>query len=440
LQIPSSCITLRRHRNSATRRGDEPRETRSAPQLETAAAGPSISFTIPTHEEASMSRPLRLSRLVAVSLTLGVALPLPAFAQSTRDKVIEITTQALKANGAKDVSYGKIEGDDARFTISDTKIVSEVEGKTSTVTVARTTWTGAKPTADGGYSADEVLAESFGLEADDAKVKADRVLLTKYVGQAPAKVVPGKVSGERVQRAEITGITITTEDAKVVPIASVTFSADDYVGDMPRKASFDMKGLVVPLDPADPDVAQARALGYEKVSLDVAFSGTWDDKTGRLDIPSFTLGAADMGTLKLAVAIGGLTPAVIEEMKKAEADQAKQMELLQQLTVEKASLRWDDASLVTRVIGMQAKEQGVDSKTYAKQIKLMLPAILSMVGNKDFEKKVASAAGTFLEAPKSLTVSAMPKQPLPVAQIMGAAMMAPQSLPSVLGAEVSAND
>ncbi len=387
-----------------------------------------------------MSRPLRLSRLVAVSLTLGVALPLPAFAQSTRDKVIEITTQALKANGAKDVSYGKIEGDDARFTISDTKIVSEVEGKTSTVTVTRTTWTGAKPTADGGYSADEVLAESFGLEADDAKVKADRVLLTKYVGQAPAKVVPGKVSGERVQRAEITGITITTEDAKVVPIASVTFSADDYVGDMPRKASFDMKGLVVPLDPADPDVAQARALGYEKVSLDVAFSGTWDDKTGRLDIPSFTLGAADMGTLKLAVAIGGLTPAVIEEMKKAEADQAKQMELLQQLTVEKASLRWDDASLVTRVIGMQAKEQGVDSKTYAKQIKLMLPAILSMVGNKDFEKKVASAAGTFLEAPKSLTVSAMPKQPLPVAQIMGAAMMAPQSLPSVLGAEVSAND
>lgn len=387
-----------------------------------------------------MSRPLRLSRLVAVSLTLGVALPLPAFAQSTRDKVIEITTQALKANGAKDVSYGKIEGDDARFTISDTKIVSEAEGKTSTVTVARTTWTGAAPTADGGYSADEVLAESFGLEADDAKVKADRVLLTKYVGQAPAKVVPGKVSGERVQRAEVTGITITTEDNKVVPIASVTFSADDYVGNMPRKAAFDMKGLVVPLDPADPDVAQARALGYEKVSLDVAFSGTWDDKTGRLDIPSFTIGAADMGTLKLAMTIGGLTPAVVEEMKKAEADQAKQMELLQQLTVEKASLRWDEASLVTRVIGLQAKAQGVDSKTYAKQIKLMLPAILSMVGNKDFEKKVASAAGAFIEAPKSLTVSAVPKQPLPVAEIMGAAMMAPQSLPSVLGAEVSAND
>lgn len=387
-----------------------------------------------------MSMPLRPVRFVAVSLAFGVAMPLPAFAQSTRDKVIEITTQALKANGAKDVSYGKIEGDDARFTITDTKIVSEVEGKTSTVTVGRTIWTGAKPTADGGYSADEVVGEGFGMESDDVKIKADRLVLTKYKGQAPAKIVPGKVDGERVEKAEVTGVTITTEEGKVVPIASVSFSTDDYVGDTPRKASFDLKGLVVPLDPADPDLAQARALGYEKVSIDASFSGTWDDKTGRLDVPSFSIGAADMGTLKLVVALGGLTPAVIEEMKKAEGDQAKQMELLQQLTVEKLSLRWEDASLATRVMGMQAKEQGVDTKTYAKQLKLMLPALLSMVGNKDFEKKVASAAGSFLEAPKSLTVSVAPKQPLPFAQIMGAAMMAPQSLPTVLGAEVSAND
>lgn len=390
-----------------------------------------------------MSRPLRPSRLVAVSVAFGVALPtwtLPARAESTRDKVIAITTQALKANGAKDVVFGPIEGDDARFTITGTKVVSEVEGKQSTVTAAKTTWTGAKPTADGGYSADEIVAESFGIETDDAKVKADRIVLTDYSGQAPAKIVPGKISGERVGKALITGVTVTTEEGKAFPIASLAFSADDYVGDTPRKGTFDMKGLAIPLDPADPDVAQARALGYEKVSLDVSFTAAWDDKTGRLDIPSFTIGAADMGTLKLVAAIGGLTPAVVDALKKTEGDQDKQMELLQSLTVEKLSLRWDDATLATRLIGMQAKEQGVDAKTYAKQIKLMLPALLSMVGNKDFEKKVAGAAGAFLEAPKSLTVSVTPKKPLPVAEIMGAAMMAPQSLPTVLGADVTAND
>ena len=91
-------------------------------------------------------------------------------------------------------------------------------------------------------------------------------------------------------------------------------------------------------------------------------------------------------------------------------------------------------------MGKQAKDQGVDTKTYAKQLKVMLPMVVSMIGNKEFEAKVAGAAGAFLDAPKSLTIAARPKTPVPVGQIMGAAMMAPQSLPNVLGAEVSAND
>lgn len=387
-----------------------------------------------------MSRLFRPSLLLAASLAVGVALPQTALAQSTRDKVIAITTEALKANGAREVTYGAIEGDDARFTISGTKIVSEAEGKIGTVTVDKTTWIGAVPTPDGGYKADQVIAEGFGFETDEAKMKAARIELTHYVGQSPAKVVPGKISGERVENATVTGIVVTTEDGKTFPVASATFSASDYVGDTPRKASFGFTGLEVPLDPNDPDVAPARALGYEKVRLDVAASGSWDDKAGRLDIPTLTIGAADVGTLKIAATIGGVTPEVIEGLKKAEADQAKQMELMQSLQVEMLSLRWEDASLTGRVLDMQAKQQGVDAKTYAKQVKLLLPTILSMIGNKDFEKKVAGAAGSFLEAPKSLTIAARPKAPVPFGQIMGAAMMAPQSLPNVLGAEVSAND
>ena len=53
---------------------------------------------------------------------------------------------------------------------------------------------------------------------------------------------------------------------------------------------------------------------------------------------------------------------------------------------------------------------------------------------------MVSNTGTYLDAPKSLTITAKPAQPLPMSQIMGAAMMAPQSLPTVLGAEVAAND
>ncbi|NLH79410.1 MAG: hypothetical protein GX458_01000 [Phyllobacteriaceae bacterium] len=387
-----------------------------------------------------MSRPLRPSRLVVASLAFGVALPSLAWAESTRDKVLAISTQSLKANGAKDVTWGKVDGDDARFSVADLKIVSEAEGKIGTMTVAKTTWTGAAVTPEGGISADEVAAEGLGFESDDAKIKADRMVLTKYRGPSPDKVVPGKISGERIDQATVTGITFTSEDGKTFPVASASFSATDYVGDTPRKAAFELKGLVVPLDPHDSDLEQVRALGYEKATIDASFSGTWDDKTGRLAISSFTVGAADMGTLKIAATIGGVTPEVVDAMKKAEADQTKQMELLQGLTVEALSLRWDDASLTGRVLDRQAKDQGVDTKTYAKQLKLLMPAMLSMIGNKDFEKKVAGATGSFLDSPKSLTVSARPKAPVPFGQLMGAAMAMPQTLPAVLGVEVVAND
>ncbi|MCE1235718.1 MAG: hypothetical protein LWW93_05105 [Hyphomicrobiales bacterium] len=387
-----------------------------------------------------MMRPIRSSRLLAFSLALGVALPSAVWADGARDKVLEITKAALVANGAKEITLGAVEGDDARFSLTGTKIVSEHEGKIGTLTVGKTTWVGAVPTADGGYSADEVTAEGLDFDADDAKLKADKIVATKYKAQAPAKIVPGKMSGERVEQVAATGLVMTTEDGKVIPIQSIAFSSSDWVGDAPHKGSFELKGLVVPLDPKDEEVAQLRALGYDKVTLDVAASGAWDDKAGRLDIPALTISAADMGALKISATIGGVTPEVVEGMKKAEGDQAKQMELLQALSVEALALRWDDASLAPRLIGMQAKQQGVDSKTYAKQLKLLLPAVLSMIGNKDFEKKVATAAGAFLETPKSLTVAARPKTPVPFGQIMGAAMMAPQSLPNVLSVEVVAND
>jgi len=433
LQIPSSCRTFRGDRNSATRRGKDRSHVAGG------SAGPPA-FPLDPHEDTFMSRLPRPSRLVVASLALGVSLPYPAWAGSSRDEVLSITTQSLKASGAKEVTWGAVEGDDARFSVSNFKAVTEAEGKIGTLTVAKTTWTGAAPTPEGGIAADEVAAEGLGFEGDDAKIKADRLVLTKYRGPAPSKVVPGKISGERIDLATLSGVTITTEDGKSIPIATVSFSATDYVGDTPRKSSFEMKGLVLPLDPADSDVEPVRALGYEKVTIDASFSGTWDDKTGRLDVASLTVGAADMGTLKVAATVGGVTPEVVDALKKVDGDQTKQMEILQGLTVETLSLRWDDASLTGRVLDQQAKQQGVDSKTYAKQLKLLMPAMLSMIGNKEFEKKVAGATGSFLDQPKSLTVSARPKVPVPFGQLMGAAMAMPQTLPAVLGVEVVAND
>jgi hypothetical protein len=388
-----------------------------------------------------MSRATTVAGLTALALaaTVIVATP-PVWAQSNRDKVLSIVSEAAKATGAKSVAWGSVTGDDARFTVADGRATLVSGTETTEVKVAATTYTNAVPTADGGYTADEIALDKVLVSSPDTKISIEKIALSRYVGRAPARILDKTTEGERFEKIVASGIVVTSPDGKQVPVASVAMDARDWVAGAPRQSAVEIKGIIVPLDPKDPDLKDFIALGYKQISLDFAGAGSWDEKSGRLLVDRFDLGGADVGTLKIGFALGGITPQFVQAVEAAKGDDAKQMELLQAVTVESATLRWIDASLATRLIAQQASEQGVDAKAYAKQLKLMLPMVLSMVGDKDFEKKVAGAAGAFLDAPKSLTVTAKPAKPLPVSQIVGAAMMAPQSLPKVLGADVRAND
>ncbi len=389
-----------------------------------------------------MTRAFLAKSLPVASLAFGLTLSGlvgPVAAQSSsRDQVLATLGEVLKSSGAKSVTWGRVDGDDARFTVTGSTMTSEAEGKTTRLDVQTITFVGAKPTSD-GYSADEIDLDKVSMVADDGKMSVDRIVITKFNGKSVAALRASNNLGQTLDSFDATNIVVISEDGKTVPIAAIHGAASDYVDGIPRKGTFELKGLTVPIDPKEEGAKVLADLGYGNVSLDLAMTGSWDDKTGRLDYQQTTSGA-NMGALKVGFTIGGLTPAVIAKLNETKGDDAKQMELLQGLTVEKAAVRWDDASLTGRVLTQQAKEQGVDVPTYTKQIKVMLPMMLSMVGNKEFEKKVAAATGGFLDAPKSLTISVNPAQPLPVSQIMGAAMMAPQSLPTVLGADVKAND
>ncbi|MDN3718941.1 hypothetical protein QW131_06290 [Roseibium salinum] len=68
-----------------------------------------------------------------------------------------------------------------------------------------------------------------------------------------------------------------------------------------------------------------------------------------------------------------------------------------------------------------------------------LPMMLSMLQNKDLETQVAEAVTQYLNSPGSLQITAAPGAPVPMAQIMGTAMLAPQMIPQILSVSVTAN-
>ena len=159
----------------------------------------------------------------------------------------------------------------------------------------------------------------------------------------------------------------------------------------------------------------------------------------------------DAAVLKMSFDISGYTPQFVsalqdmqKQMSEGKVDQQAQglamLGLMQQLTFNGMQIRIEDASLTGKLLDFFGKQQGADGNAMAQQLKGMMPFMLGQLGNPEFAANVSSAVGTYLDNPKSLTITAAPASPVPAAQIMAAGMSAPQTIPDVLGVVVTAND
>ncbi|MDR3372499.1 MAG: hypothetical protein P4L98_02110 [Ancalomicrobiaceae bacterium] len=376
-----------------------------------------------------------VSRLLAsAALCAFVMVPAAAEAQSVRDKVIELFATNAKAAGIKDIKQEEVTGDDAKFTLQGVTITAGP--KDQTATVEGITFIGAKPTDDGGISADEIDVEGFDVSDKEGGLSLGTLTIKNVVLPAPANATkPGAFKFDTVDAGEIE----FGDEKLTIPVESIAISASDYVDGIPHKGKFELKGMVVPIKDDDPKMADVKDLGYKEFAIDAVFASSWDDKAGKLVFDKWNISAKDVGSVTLSISLGGVTPEVVKQLRAAKDDPNAAMALAAGVSIESATLRIDNASLFERALEATAKKQGVPKDQLVQQAGVMVPMLLSAIQNPDFEKKVGDAVAAFLASPKSLTATVSPSQPVPVAQIIGVAGAAPQTLPTVLGADVTAN-
>ncbi|MCV0396337.1 MAG: hypothetical protein K5872_03800 [Rhizobiaceae bacterium] len=202
----------------------------------------------------------------------------------------------------------------------------------------------------------------------------------------------------------------------------------------------------------DPNTQRVlQELGYQTVTGSLDMAGSWNPEDGRTQISKYDLSVKDAGTIGISLDIGGYTM----EFQKALRDTQERMAsageqdsaagmamlgLMQQLTFHGATIRFEDQTLTGKVLDYFAKQQGAQRSDIANQAKAILPFMLAQLNNPEFAAQVSAAASAFLDAPQSLTISAMPASPVPFAMIAAGAMSAPQNLPEQLGVTVSANE
>ena len=253
-------------------------------------------------------------------------------------------------------------------------------------------------------------------------------------------------------QAEIGSVDVSKNGKSVVTVKNAEIS-NDIGDDGGYSSDFSVDTFTADFTNGnDADTAATmKDIGYPQVSGSIQGSGAWDPSSGTLELDPFVISIKDAGDLSLSYEISGYTPSFIKSLQQLQEQMAanpdnKQgtgmavMGLISQLYVDSADITFVDHSLTSKLLDHYAKKNGQTAEQLVQGLTGMLPAMLSYLQNPDFQKQVTDAVTTFLKDPKSLSISVAPENPVAVTQVVGAAMGAPQTLPSVLALTVNAND
>ena len=189
-----------------------------------------------------------------------------------------------------------------------------------------------------------------------------------------------------------------------------------------------------------------KQLGYTSLNFDITGDGKLEIADGNIAVDfNFGFGGRGTSNLKFGIAAADLPLTAYTELQNAqkagkEPDFAALMPQIQNITLSGLSFRFEDASLTKKLLPMLAAMQGMDEKTLIASAGPMMQLGLMQLQNEAFAKQASAAVNSFLNDPKSITITAAPAAPVKVSDIMAMNPNAPGEAITKLGVSVSAND
>ncbi|WP_067215471.1 hypothetical protein [Stappia indica] len=389
---------------------------------------------------------LRRARAIALACPLLIATPALAF-DASGNEIADTFFEIFEAGKATVTGYDGVEEDGDTVTITGLRAAINDNGSKTEMTIATMSFEEGEIASGGGLTASAMSMNGVAIQSQedgkDVNVTVAAIDIDDPVLPSAA-TVKAKASADAVapsySRAEITGILIDSGKEGKIPVSSVVAVIDEMDGELPTAGSLTVEGVEISAESLDAEERKTLTdLGYDKVVLGLSLEADWDPNTGALDISDLTISGTEAATLNASLKLNGLTREVFAKLEAAQGKPEEAMGIMQGLQVVSLSLRLDNESLVDRLLDAQAKESGATREQFVGQLSAALPMLLSAIGNPDFQKSVSGAATAFLNDPQSISATAAPAAPVPFAQLLGTAMMAPQTLPTILGVTVAAN-
>ena len=216
-------------------------------------------------------------------------------------------------------------------------------------------------------------------------------------------------------------------------LANYRLLLDKYVGPIPTDISSTISGLNFPVSFVSSPKSRAilSALGFETIKVDQNLRLHWNGETQDLELEQAHVALENGGTATVKLALGGVPRFVFENPKRAQ-------EAIATLSVKGGSIVIEDAPAITRMIEMQAKQANVSEAEIRAATIAQIRDSLGPLADTAFAEDLAKAADRFMQDPKRIEIQLKPENPVPVAQLLGMAATAPQTIPDVLKASASA--
>lgn len=235
-------------------------------------------------------------------------------------------------------------------------------------------------------------------------------------------------------RVTLSGIDVASPMTGNFSLGLFETRLENYVAPIPTSITIALEGLSMPASAMpDPQTAMMmQAMGADPLTADGEIVLAWDEATSDVGM---TVGVAvgGIGTVDAEASLGGIPRAIFEDPMRVQ-------EAMVTATVGGLELTFTDAGLTEFLLGMMSEQTGVPREQFVEGIvqQIAMQGAM-MLGDQALADEVSGAVSAFLTDPQSLTVVLDPAAPVAIAQIMGAAMTAPQALPQLLNFSISAN-
>ncbi|MER8866113.1 hypothetical protein NKI19_20780 [Mesorhizobium sp. M0751] len=376
---------------------------------------------------------------------------LPLNAALAQDAAVADRLKAALAAQGVDLSWTGVTGDTSSMVLQGVAVKPAAEKEALKIGDVKLE---GVTEANGGYQIATVSTLPFEHSEDGVTLNLSPFVIHDMT--VPAEGATGPLGSLMMYKsAELENMTVKVADKTAFSMdglaIAITPPADGKALEFSGTTEKFTADLTLVEDPKSKEVINA--LGYQNISGNLEMEGTWQPTDGRMDLSKYEISVDNAGTLGMTFDLGGYTLDVIKSMQELQKKMAAQPEgadnsaqgmamlgLLQQLSFNSASIRFDDDSLTKKVLDYAGKQQGMSGKDIANQAKAIVPFGMAQLNNPELTAQVSAAVNKFLDDPQSIEVSAEPPAAVPFALIMAGAMSNPLDLPKTLGVTVTANE